>query len=252
MKEYKLLKWYPGLPVLLTKVNYILKINPIDKDRAEVIMPNKIFFHINLADLKYEEFWEEIKSNYILVKVISKTGIIENGNNCLSTLQELITGPHSVWRIYSVKRISDGVIFSLGDDVYENTNSEKYKWIITEFSLDGGKCFSCGLNIDNIMHKQIPLYKTELGFEIFSGDTVWRVNKNMGSFFIDSIVLETILDINNYEYVYFTKIQDAKDYVIDNKICLSYKDIKLWNNGRHEFPFTVLKKIVMDKINKTK
>lgn len=58
--------------------------------------------------------------------------------------------------INSVKRLSDNVVFQVGDDVYENITGRLSAWTIKEFSLKDERCFSCGVNINNIEKQPYP------------------------------------------------------------------------------------------------
>lgn len=57
--------------------------------------------------------------------------------------------------IFSVRRLSDNEVFSVGDNVYE-TITKGGEWIIKEFSLKDTRCFSCGVNINYIQKVNPP------------------------------------------------------------------------------------------------
>jgi hypothetical protein len=59
--------------------------------------------------------------------------------------------------IKSVRRLSDNEVFTIGDEVFENVTGDKGSWFIKEFYLKDTRCFSCGINIDNMRkHKEYP------------------------------------------------------------------------------------------------
>lgn len=63
-------------------------------------------------------------------------------------------------KIHSVKRLSDGEVFSIDDYVIEKITGKNEDWIIKEFSLKDTRCFSCGMNINNI--EKSDLFKKPL------------------------------------------------------------------------------------------
>lgn len=130
---------------------------------------------------------------------------------------------HSNFKIFRVKRISDSTEFKIGDKVYETITGKKDNWEIKEFLLKDERCFSCGININNIEYKKEPLFITFDDVEIFEGDgyyTVffketkdksdpkrWRV---LGKFSAEKLVGD---DKWSVECNYFSSIEAASNYI---------------------------------------
>lgn len=64
--------------------------------------------------------------------------------------QESLLLSMSNMSIHSVKRLSDNEVFTIGDKVYETITGKGGLWEIKEFSLKDTRCFTCGININNI------------------------------------------------------------------------------------------------------
>jgi len=85
------------------------------------------------------------------------------------------------FKIHSVKRLSDGEIFTSGDRIANMCNSEQN---ITELYInkDGKMCVytstTCRFTIDNIKKVKTPLFTTEDGVDIFDKDKFWILRTN--------------------------------------------------------------------------
>jgi len=123
--------------------------------------------------------------------------------------------------IHSVKRLSDGEMFTLGDFVYEKTNVCTTHWKITEFSLKDTRCFTCGVNINNIEQEKKPLLVTEDGKEIFEDDYFWHVDKyyEIGR----GICTHAHTKLPNFKD--FSTKEAAEKYIDENKPKYSKKDV---------------------------
>jgi hypothetical protein len=103
MKKYKLIKTYPGSP-LLGKV-----LEPkVEKDNENT---NNFFWEgswFNPND--FPEFWEEM--NYEILSYIKK-----GSTTCTTTKRRGGENHEKLWNIHSVKRLSDGEVFTVGDRI---------------------------------------------------------------------------------------------------------------------------------------
>lgn len=123
--------------------------------------------------------------------------------------------------IHSVRRLSDGVIFSIGDKVFETITGKKDSWIIKEFSLKDSRCFSCGININNIEKHKEPLFITEDKVEIFKGDLYFYVDDCF-----DIVGIRAGITSGTNGFKYFSNEKTAKDWIDLNKPKYSLQDIQ--------------------------
>lgn len=146
---------------------------------------------------KYPEFWEKIvEKDYEIISFIL--------NNKLFTLDRTQNKYFSKDRnfaqyidslndtIHSVKRTSDGVVFTIGDKInracYKNIDIIRGFNLLDDLCLasisdevDNGYISSKGVNIAAIEHVKEVLFTTEDGVDIYVGDETWILYKN--SFF---------------------------------------------------------------------
>ncbi len=158
--------------------------------------------------------------------------------------------------IHSIKRLSDGEIFTVGDKCIKTGFSN----ITFDFKIDTihlGKssigesvilqqklgCIYCSLEEANKC-KRIPFAKTIDGVDIYEGDTYYKVLKN-----------------NNYQLVrlkdqyhvwkdvtLFHSKDKAEEYVIMNKPCLSLTDVFI-HTSLYKSTKDKLKEFVKSKLN---
>lgn len=121
--------------------------------------------------------------------------------------------------IYSVLRLSDGVAFTVGDEVL--LPSEETPRKITRFSIDADEIIvwfgGVGGPLTSIQPapKREPLFVTEDGKELFDpNEYVFIVNQDW-SFHIDKAVC--IFDSSRTNYKIFSNREAAEEYVINNK-----------------------------------
>ena len=200
MKKYKLIKEYPG------------------SDHEGIIVslrtPNGLYegYQYNYYSKHVEnspEYWEEvIEKDYQILKSCPIEGTI-----------------------YSVERLSDGEIFTLGDrikvyqhgsiktidsiDLYGNTSSMREGiW----FRYNTGSCHMTHI----IKQKPQPIYLTHDGKDIFPEDTVWYVNKE--NFYHDYIKAYPEVKFNSEIRAYFLTQEEAENYIERNKVLFITED----------------------------
>lgn len=166
---------------------------------------------------------------------------------------EKYLAPDSSWSIHSVKRLSDGEVFTVGD---ECTYNEKEYWLISGFDIyndkigvlaevtlnDGRKddrwrkCFlkSAKKKLPSQSSKPEPLFRTEDGKDIFEGDAYWWVctlkNKDENVICCDSEWQQgegkaSDRSCTDKNYALFSTQEAANEYVLMNKPCLSVNEV---------------------------
>ncbi len=163
--------------------------------------------------------------------------------------------------IYSVRRLSDGEVFSVGDKIqtksYIAENDDYFSANISGFIIDKGEMIielDTPLNIYRkallgsiTKQKKQPLFTTYDGKEIFKGDTFWFIYPQweIGS---------AINEVNGAIARLSTK-EAAENYVFMNKPCLSLTEIVdiqciKWDSLLGRTLLTQLKEIRESKNNK--
>lgn len=136
-------------------------------------------------------------------------------------------------KIFSVRRLSDNEVFSVGDEVEDKI--VKGKKNIINFFVDGNNMLvgfmGHGRNIKDLskLPQRTKLFTTEDGEPVFEGEKYWWVDTDIWTLGW-SIAASPI---TNKDYFNFTKIfpneEKAKEYVTLNKPLLSVADILgLW------------------------
>ena len=177
--------------------------------------------------------WEEvIEKNYEIVREITK---YDPKNDYK------VAGS----RIVSVKRLSDGEVFTVGDRVMtQGSRGSNITPPIRQFRLRH-RCIGkdstgtylygdldriwivweagCGGNwLESTVKLKQPIFLTHDGEDIFDGDKVWYVNKqdHYKSYFIASKNQSFFSD----RMAYFLTRQDAEDYIEKNKVLFTTED----------------------------
>jgi len=233
LKKYRLIREYPGSPDLGTIISFEKEIN---------VSPDVTW---------YPEFWEEvIEKDYEILSYCQKTT-----PNCITTKRknglflnrihktdvgiydENYTTRLNIWDIHSVKRLSDGEIFTIGDILeVRGKKDAPLKWINNCYdSIQIGTGYSMVVGLNEIQHSKKPLFTTEDGVDIFEGDKLFSVNScfrinkhkinNVG---YDELCNENCHQITNNpckEYTYFSNKEAAEEYILMNKPSLSLKEV---------------------------
>lgn len=209
MRKFKLIKEYPGSPKLGCIWDWRIKY-----DIAE-----------------YPEFWEEVVEKDYEILSISTNSYFGITTSKLD-IEAYLKCPKSInkWSIHSVKRLSDGEIFTVGDKVVHNfckeAKIEKIYFIepnrLTIYVSKGWN-----VSISNIEHIKQPLFTTEDGVDIFEGDkycSVWKDDLTFqGTFTAEKVNLGKFT--NPETMMVFSTKQTAEEYILMNKPYLSINDI---------------------------
>jgi hypothetical protein len=129
-------------------------------------------------------------------------------------------------KIFSVKRTSDGEVFSIGDEtnygsIDKFTIQEKVLYAIIKLQNN------MGFTLDELRKaqpKKQPLLTTQDGIEIFEGDTLFTVYGNDFKLAKTSDFKEGKKIIVGFPKYFSTK-EAAEEYVLMNKPCLSVAEV---------------------------
>lgn len=238
MKKFKCIKEYPGSPRLGT-------INDFE---------NATTLGLHLVE-NQPEFWEEVvEKDYEILSFICtvnlnalKKGMIvlrskhddsyfcTENSNIYDKESKFLKIPH--WNIHSVKRLSDGEIFTIGDKIKAFNKTE----IINKFyqgihnSQKHILFWNLGYNVDELVKIKQPLFTTEDGVDIFEGDTFYYVKFKENRFSAGRVFEIVTAKIPGCVYEpkyekYFSTIEKAKEYILMNKKSLSVEDVlSVWS-----------------------
>lgn len=212
MIAYKLIKKYPGSRELGTIEYY-----------------EKFYSSQNWEGTEYydahPEFWEKVEElDYeILDFKLHKLGYATNCNDINKSVS-----------ILSVKRISDGEVFTIGDEATVESDKKRYKIIKIRRFTDAiqvhgeidGKSFFYNLNDVIKLQPITPLFTTEDGVDILDkNQKVFSVSECDFSIqnHQDFAWIKTRSPQRKYHH-FFTK-ENAEAYILYNKPCLSIKEI---------------------------
>jgi len=252
MKKYKLIKSYPGSPEV-GSIAYTSK-NTLADAHYNYIIGEDGPFQCSWIPKKYvdnnPEYWEEILEKDYEILSFGYIGYSEekspytvlnkqiNGDyhlGYLSFTEEMLLQRNHCF-IHSVKRLSDGEIFTLGDivqhknrladeslpDIGPITSFETVTYDFKTLIVSYGKRFH---NNMGVVHKVIkkPIFTTDDGKEIFKGDSYWIVTDRFYN--VDIVKNCTSNRVKKSGVHYFSKKEAAEEYVLLNKPCLSALDI---------------------------
>lgn len=167
MAKYKLIKYYPGV---CTPVGTIC-----DEDYY--------FNDFSIQISKYPEFWEKVEEKeYEILELANKDGDKINTKGCSDEFIEYILRNNKV-NIRSIKRLSDGEVFTIGDRITGQYYGKKEPIrIIESFVPERGEFMvkqSFGHSrLSGIKKVKEPLFKTEDGVDIYYGDRYYFYNSD--------------------------------------------------------------------------
>lgn len=205
---------------------------------------------------------EKINKDYEILSFIcivqkgiyeEETIVIKNSSKKFNYWSEDIMLSLDHYKIHSVKRLSDGEIFTISDTVKYNGSRtfiigsliiDKFNnnIIASEHGLTQDSTEWCDISkTDFIKVKRSKLFTTTDNVDIYEGDNWYRVyndnNNRKDNFayqnwspyftFLTSInERNSILDLENKSMYRFSTKEAAENYIIENKPCLSIKDIE--------------------------
>lgn len=200
MKSYKLIKEYPGSDTVGTTVT-----------GSKETMYSKGFGFRNYDWAHVEihaEYWEEvIEKDY-----------------------EVLIAKTVPYTILSVKRLSDGEVFTVGDRVrvtecgsIKTVDSIAVENISTFLKNGAWILYNTGVcHLDGVTKVKQPIFLTHDGKDIFPEDIVWYVNKE--NFYHDYIKTYPEVKFNSEIRAYFLTKEAAQEYVLLNKPSISINE----------------------------
>lgn len=218
--KYKLIKTYPGSVLLGTIVK--------SDDMNQYVTKNITIFSKEEIE-GFSEFWEEVKEkDYEILDIAYSSGVICRYESPIITsmyenkdkfIKSFLASPAG-YKIHSVKRLSDGEIFTIGDIISGFSFSSR---AIKGFEImPNGKInivqdagFSCLEDINKIKK---PIFKTADGVDIFKGGGCWCVDNLLNYSHIFNITKHP------NEKCFSTK-EKAQEYIDLNKPKYSLQDI---------------------------
>lgn len=166
-----------------------------------------------------------LRKNGLYIYQIYEDNIFDKMPNIKRKLQDCLN--NSNLTIHSVKRLSDGEIFTIGDRI---TGKSKYNCIINIIELN----LACnqimfnrldeGIDLLNAKHIKKPLFTTEDGVDIFEGDNYYFVNTNLDFKAYTGTIMKGMTATNPDTKKFSTK-KAAENYIKMNKPCLSLQNV---------------------------
>jgi len=185
--------------------------------------------------------WEEvIEKNYEILSYYQES-IVHGKYVYINTHTNWDTIKSQGYKINSVRVLSSGVVFTIGDRVRISKLKHDGSFVISEFYFDctntnllcGGVIAGNGhVNITKIEHSAIPIFKTEDGVDVFEGDSVYWVLKydDVCKILVPTKINKLHRNLLKNEYSFykiFSTEEKAEEYIAMSKPCLSLNDIKL-------------------------
>jgi len=236
MIQYKLISEYPGSPELGT-------IDWFDTDESGSSSNDNWkgthFYNSN------PKFWQKVEEvDYEILSFVAFGTTLKKDSQLKDTfcerdgfspffLLEKLTKTTNA-KIFSVKRLSDGEVFTIGDNInydhYSNFNKITKISIVQKGNIKegiwinyaGGSCHLC------LAHKvkKTPLFTTEDGKEIFKGDSYVCVANDF------EFVTDKILNKKDLPVIAFSTKEKAEEWILYNKSVLSLNDLlSAWGNA---------------------
>lgn len=260
MKRYKLIKEYPGSP----KLGFIINSNHLYYGQNYYIISGNI-----MNPSKYPEFWEEVveRDFEILSFIHTQSSVIFNKckDGKFSSLnfdkgsgfEFHFLHQGNAFKIYSIKRLFDGEIFTIGDRVKYYNKYTKIKSIYynehnqLSFRVEGDKAPLTGVFspkfIFHFEKLKEPIFITEDGVEIFEGDVCWAVSDYLEVLYISY----TPKDYKkNGKVRTFSTKEAAEEYILMNKPALSLNDVLYWIKQHPAFDENSLGVVIFIKLLK--
>lgn len=137
--------------------------------------------------------------------------------------------------IHSVKRLSDGEVFTIGDLIDFGDFGNKGFQPIDKIEVDyfdktrvtawDGAYGKGAINKWEKASKKTPLFTTEDGVEIFEGDKFYYPNIHIWKTIISEADKRVLIFIRLNKYKPFSTKEKSEEYILLNKPCLSVNEI---------------------------
>lgn len=240
MKKYKLIKTYPGSTLLGTIGYFEDTILVIEKPGGGSVKTASTDKSI-LDTFKWSEFWEEIvEKDYEILSFIHNgehqvkiDTIIKIKNGFLDSTSQKLPLEHYLnakcWNINSVKRLSDGEVFTVGDVVderlsnYKSHTISKFRIHFNELCIYSVKgSLNVNLQLCFLNKLKQPLFTTEDGKDVYENDFVFETI-NDEKYFKVSFTKNSIMTGKNSRK-YFSTEKLAQDYINSTKVLFCTED----------------------------
>ena len=243
MSKYKLIYTYPGSPLLGAVVAK-------SKSGYDYINhPGKCRLFSKEEIEGFPKFWEKVEEKEYEILSYYAKNISGKGDYCVDpeyiwyetskgngkwSRKGHITGPyttdeinnHSGYCIHSIKRLSDGEVFTVGDDTNKGTIVSFQNYTTTcHCRVKRGKFDIYDGDINSLKHVKQPLFTTEDGVDIYKGDNVVPVNLDSLKI-LYSTPIRTCKSLKDGNYKHFSTKEAAKQWIIENKPIYSKKQIR--------------------------
>lgn len=165
--------------------------------------------------------------------IYTKNNLGEFSTGFDASVHLLILHPENMTEIHSVKRLSDGQVFSVDEKVYLKESDGKGVFYINEFTIKDGQCFaSSGINIMQLGKAKKVLFTTEDGKEVYNEDNVFLLcTKTWHKSPAISAPKDPFSDDGRIKY--FSTEKAREEYILMNKPILSLNDlIIVWDGDR--------------------
>lgn len=226
MKKYKLIKKYPGSPNTL---GLEIKQNGTFY-HSDFCTKGVEYFHQSFNPENHPEFWEEIQEkDYQILSLYIRRAIKHDILDVENISQDYILGllKCDSNEIHSIKRLSDGEIFTIGDNYMQTLTGKKS--VIKEFIILLNKLclFSPDLAYSYLYESEKikqPLCKSADGLDIYEDDSVVCLDKNDWITRNENYKFQP-RDVKDENYLFFSTKEAADKYILMNKPCLSINDV---------------------------
>jgi len=266
-KKYKLIKTYPSSPEL----GKIIDLSTIKTDTLKICGYKNCpfgYWEIFKSDLENNpEFWEEVieeeyeilsfknsKKNEFYNRLSNGNYYYESSDNGVSLYSMLNFGycvANGYFIIHSVKRLSDGEIFTIGDkvdssiaSVGKNKNLIGFKIINDRLKV---KFSNLGYYpLSTIVKSKQPLFTTEDGVGLYENDSAYLVY-DLGIPYYSTCHKDNNYFSQLYEGIkVFSTKEAAEEYMLMNKPYLSINDVK--EAEKSSLFYSKLREIVKSKL----
>jgi hypothetical protein len=202
--------------------------------------------------MAYEEkHFQQKPKEWEILSVIDgvKNGIDETGLVAAVNPSDTYSWMKSGVKIHSVRRLSDGEVFTVGDRVRLSGTATAP---IISFEIRHGEMWARG---DLTKAKQ-PLFTTEDGKEVYVGDEYWFLSHSNAAngFEIYHHDFATHKGDHGDRWKYFSTEEAAANWVLWNKPTLSLANVMAaseseFGDGRRQFDSEHLKQLAKSKLN---
>lgn len=240
--QYKLKKRYPSLPESWKVGDTVTKyFNYYKHDRMG--MSSNTIFATEVEN--YPTFWEKVpeKEYKILTLITNVHDRISDFSDASEDYLKVMLKDKDNVSIYSVKRLSDGEVFTIGDRIRPYSTDEGFiirhmrinnlKQIVFfndsrtktgSLSSQKVKLTDDKVSLNNVVitaGDRINNSIDEDGVAVYEGDRVYVINPNFSIGFTGKLKFEPSSSC-------FSTKEAAEEYILMNKPCLSINDIKYW------------------------